>query len=126
MLNPSSPAFVELLLWTIYVLLTVAGLLTVWSMIRSIRQRGRGEVRSNGIPVGRIAWGVAALLVVTLGVTYALGSTEPLMINKTIYDNAFWLRVSDMLINTSLVLIVIAILGVLIGMSGIQRRSKNS
>ena len=126
MLNPSSPVFIELLLWTMYALLAAAVGLTCWSLVHGFRLRGRGPVRSNGIPVGRIAWGTVALLVVTLLLTYILGSTEPLTINGNIYADAFWLRVSDMLINTSLVLIGVAVIGVLTGMSGIQRKNHHS
>ena len=124
MIDLSSPLFVELLLWTIYVLIAVAVGLTAWSLVRGVRLQGRGAVQSYGIPVGRIAWGVAALLVVVLGVTFALGSTEPLTVNGRTFADAFWLRTSDMLINTSFVLILIAVLGVLYGMSGLNRRQK--
>lgn len=123
MLNPSSPIFVELLLWTVYALLVVSIGLTAWSMLRAMRMQGRGEVRSNGIPVGRIAWGTVALLIVLLAVTFALGSTEPLAINGKTYADSFWLRASDMLINTSLTLVVIAIIGVLFGLSGLARKN---
>lgn len=122
MLSPSSPVFVELLLWLLYGLLTVAVVLTLWSALRSIRLQGRGSVVSNGIPVGRIAWGVAAMVLVLLIVTYFLGSTAPLAVNGNIFSDAFWLRASDMFIYTSLLLIAIAVLGVLFGVSGLSRR----
>ena len=122
MLSPSSPVFVELLLWLLYGLLTVAVVLTLWSALRSIRLQGRGVVVSNGIPVGRIAWGVAAMVLVLLIVTYFLGSTAPLVVNGIVFSDAFWLRASDMFIYTSLLLIAIAVLGVLFGVSGLSRR----
>lgn len=122
MINTSSPLFVELLLCTIYLLLAAAVVLTAWSLVRGVRQQGRGGTLSNGIPAGRIAWWTAALLLVVLLLTYAFGSTEPLQINGKTFADPFWLRTSDMLINSSAVLIVIAAIGVLLGSSGVGRR----
>jgi hypothetical protein len=123
MLNTSSPLFIELLLWTIYVLLAVALGLTCWSLLHNFRLQGHGPVRSNGIPVGRIAWSIAILFAATMGLTFATGSTASLTINGRVFSDTFWLRTSDMFINTSLILIIVAIAGILIGMSGIQRKN---
>ena len=124
MLNPSSPFFVELTLWTVYVLLAVSLTLTLWSVVRSMGMRGHGQADDNGIPATRIAWVVGGVLVVLLAVTYALGGTEPLAINGKPFADAFWLRTSDMLINSSLVLMVLAAIAVLLGFLGIGRHIK--
>ena len=124
MLNPSSPFFVELTLWTVCVLLAVSLTLTLWSVVRSMGMRGHGQADDNGIPATRIAWVVGGVLVVLLAVTYALGGTEPLAINGKPFADAFWLRTSDMLINSSLVLMVLAAIAVLLGFLGIGRHIK--
>ena len=72
----------------------------------------------------RIAWLTAGVLVVTLAVTWLTASTQPLNINGKIYADAFWLRISDMLINTALVLIVIVV-GVMV-FSEIKTRTVRS
>ena len=102
-----SPLFVDIVLYAIYVLLAVAVLLTVWSVVRSSRYEVRGAKYENGVPVRRIAWLTAGVLVVTLAVTWLTASTQPLNINGKTFSDAFWLRMSDMLINTALVLIVV-------------------
>ena len=104
-----SPLFIDIVLYTIYVLLAAAVLLTVWSAVRGFRRSGGLKVRGyeNGVPVRRIAWLTAGVLVVTLAVTWLTASTQPLNINGKTFANAFWLRISDMLINTALVLVVI-------------------
>ena len=109
-----SPLFIDIVLYTIYVLLAAAVLLTVWSVVRGARcevRDGNGEVRGtkyeNGVPVRRIALLTAGLLAATLVVTWLTASTQPLNINGKTYSDAFWLRMSDMLINTAIVLIVI-------------------
>ncbi len=121
-----SPLFIDIVLYTIYVLLAAAVLLTVWSVVRGFRRSGGVKVQGceNGVPVRRIAWLTAGVLVVTLAVTWLTASTQPLNINGKIYADAFWLRISDMLINTALVLIVIVV-GVMV-FSEIKTRTVRS
>ena len=120
-----SPLFIDIVLYTIYVLLAAAVLLTVWSVVRSYSKcEARGTRFENGVPVRRIAWLTAGVLVVTLAVTWLTASTQPLNINGKIYADAFWLRISDMLINTALVLIVIVV-GVMV-FSEIKTRTVRS
>jgi len=104
----------------IYVLLAAIVGVTLWSLLHGFRLGG-GSARENGIPVRRIALGVAALLVVLLSVTALTASTAPLVINGKPYTNVFWLRVSDMLIVSSIVLIIIAALAVAAGKLRIRR-----
>ena len=110
-----SPLFIDIVLYTIYVLLAAAVLLTVWSVVRGFRRCGGTKVRGyeNGVPVRRIAWLTVGVLVVTLVVTWLTASTQPLNINGKTYADVFWLRISDMLINTAIVLIVMVV-GVMI------------
>jgi cobalamin synthase len=122
MLDTSSPLFIELLLWTIYALLAVAVGITVWSVLRTMKKQGPSERYSNGIAVRRIAWGTAAVLVVLLALTFLTGSTEPLIINGRPYNDTFWLRTCDMLINTALALIVIAVICVTYSTFRLYRR----
>ena len=115
-----SPVFVDALLVGIYVLLAVTLGLSVWSMLRSLRLRER-KTTEQGIPAKHIAWGVFALLVGTLALTCLLADTTPLYINGNAFTNRFWLRVSDMLINSSIILIVVATLGVVVSAMGMGR-----
>lgn len=116
-----SPVFVELLLDSIYILLAMAVMLTGWSAVRSVRLR-KGQHEGGGVPVRGIAWGVFALLVLTLGATALLADVSPMTINGHLYDNATWLRVSDMLINTSAVLMLVAIICLIVGYTGVVRK----
>ena len=101
MINYASPTFVSLVLWVLYVLLALALGLTAWSVLRGMRLQGRP-------PHGRLPLAVAGLVVLTMVATWLLASTEPLSVNGRTYDNAFWLRTSDMLIGTSAVLMAVA------------------
>ena len=110
MINPASPLFVDVLLYTVYALLLAAVALMLWSGVRSFRLRNRDEAVENRIPARRVAWGVGLLFVALLAITFATGSTTPIDINGKPYDDTLWLRSSDMLINSSIALIVIAAL----------------
>ena len=103
-----SDLFITILLGGIYILFAVAVILTAWSAVRTIRFRQQ-QKPDFGMPQKRIVWSVVILLVLTLGITYLFGSTQPLSINGDIYQDAFWLRLSDMFINSTLVLLVIAV-----------------
>lgn len=116
-----SPVFVELLLDSIYILLAMAVMLTGWSAVRSVRLR-KGQHEGGGVPVRGIAWGVFALLVLTLGATALLADVSPMTINGHMYDNTAWLRVSDMLINTSAVLMLVAVVCLIVGYTGVVRK----
>jgi hypothetical protein len=119
-----SPLFIDVLLTSIYALLALTLGLTVWSMLRTLQMRNR-ERLTMGIPAKRIAWGVALLLCATLALTALTADTQPLTINGHLYDSSFWLRVSDMLINTSTVLIVVAVMCVALSALGIGRLLKH-
>ena len=117
MINYESPLYVDIVLYTIYALLAAAVLLTAWSAVRArAMHRGDGGTE-NGIPVGRIAWLTGGMLVLTLALTWLTASTQPLNINGRTYSDTFWLRASDMLINTALILI--AVVTLLVAVTGI-------
>ncbi len=104
----TDPVFIDILLGTLYVMLVLVTLLVVWSAVRSLRLR-EGKELDWGFPSKRIAWGVAILVVATLAITALLADTTPLVINGKMYTDTLWLRIGDMMIWTSAVLIVVAV-----------------
>ena len=114
---------IDLLLYVIYGLLAVAAALTVWSVVRSMLRSRKGAVEW-GIPVRTIGWLIVVGVAVCLVLTFALADVRPLSINGRLFVDGMWLRVADMLINTSLVLIIVAVLGVVFGVSGLSRKLK--
>ena len=101
---------IDVILYTIYILLAVGIGLALWSALRHVR-------------VTPLMLGVAAGMLTILALTYFLADTTPLTINGRTFDE-FWLRVSDMLIWTSVVLMLIAVLGVVISATGLGRKLK--
>ncbi|MBQ9644746.1 MAG: hypothetical protein IJV24_00110 [Prevotella sp.] len=114
---------IDLLFYVIYAMLAMAVGLTGWSVVRSLTCN-RSEAVVGRIPVRSIAWATVALLAVVLAVSYACGSTQPMVVNGQTFVNGFWLRVADMFIYTSAVLIAVAVVGVLFGASGLSRKLK--
>ena len=106
--------FVNLLLWTIYLLIAATIVLTVWSAIRSFKQRGGSEAVTNNVPARRLTIAIAVGIIVLLGLTFLLASTSALTINGREYTDAFWLRTSDMLINSSIALIIVAVVSIVV------------
>lgn len=118
----TAPLLTDAVMWFSYVLLFVAIAVTAVSVVRGIRVHAGDDRLSNGIPATRIAWSVAGLLVVSLLLTFALGSSDPVMINGRRFTSVFWLKLTDMFINTALLLGIIAVAAVGYGMSGLNRR----
>lgn len=119
----NAPLLTDTLLIYIYVMCGLAVVVAVVAMVRGALMYGGRRYETNGVPSGRIARGVALLLVVTLVVTYALGSSEPLIVNGRVYAESGWLKLTDMFINTSAVLGVVAVAIVVYGVSGLNRKN---
>ena len=119
----NAPLLTDTLLIYIYVMCGLTVVVAVVAMVRGALMYGGRRYETNGVPSGRIARGVALLLVVTLVVTYALGSSEPLIVNGKVYAESGWLKLTDMFINTSAALGVVAVAIVVYGVSGLNRKN---
>ncbi len=121
--NFNAPILTDLLLGYMYLLLAVAVAVAIVSVARGLRMSNKTERVVNGVPAAKIARGAVVLLFGSLAVTLATGSAEPMGINGTQYADTLWLKVSDMFINTSAILLVVAVLAVAYGLSGLNRRA---
>lgn len=122
--NFNAPILTDALLVFVYLLIAVAVAVAVVAMVRGLRLRNKTDMVVNGIPAARIARGSATLLVTTLAVAFALGSSSPLSINGVDYTDAFWLKATDMFIYTSAVLLLVAVGAMGYGLSGHNRKAK--
>lgn len=119
----NAPVLTDLVLVLMYLMIAAGLGVAVYSVIRGSRTRSSEKV-VNGVPVAKIMWGTVAFVAVLLIVTFLAGSSEPLKVNGTLFSDAFWLRLTDMFIYTSLVLIAAAVVAVGYSMSGINRKRK--
>lgn len=120
----NAPLLTDLVLWYIYALFTAAVVVAMVSVIRAIRLQTKATSMENGIRTVIIERCVLAFLVCCLALTFAFGDTTPMYINGRMFTSTVWLRLSDMLINTSLVLIITAIVAAAFGLTGLNRRTR--
>lgn len=125
--NPdfNAPMFTSALIVLMCVLLVVAFVLAVASFATAQRNGAvleNAEVRQ--IPergIARCIWGGLALLLL---VTFCLGSSVPIPVNGSDYADWTWLKASDMLVYTSLVLLLCAFVAVAFGATRYIRKKK--
>ena len=102
-------AYVMLVLMAVTLLAAVIAVL--WAVVMAARKRGSGLAKTeNRVPARRIAMLMLAGTLVLLLLTFALGSSVPVLINGKSFDSFFWLRAADMFICSSGVLLVVAAL----------------
>ncbi len=92
------------------------------SMLWFARCRGHVLNVTGGIPAGKISAAVVSLLIISLIVTYVTSSNTAIIINGRSYNETSWLCLTDMFIHTTEILLGVAVLAVVYGMSGINRR----
>lgn len=113
--NFNAPLFTDAVLVLMMLMTACSIALVAWSAVRDARIMGRGESRSNNIPVRKIGYAVAAGTAIIMLFTFIIGSSTPMDINGVKYADSFWLKASDMFILTSGTLIVAAIAAVVYG-----------
>lgn len=120
----NAPVLTDAVLVFIYMLVFVASALAVGAVVVSVRRRDESSAVINNVPTARISRVVRGLLCLTLVATYGFGSSEPVLANGVEFTDRFWLKATDMFINTSFVLLIVAVCGVIFGLSGYNRKVK--
>lgn len=120
----NAPLLTDAVLVFMYLLTAAAAVLAAYAAVMGIRQRDKSSAVVNNIPAALISRATAALLAASLAVTFLLGSSQPVPVNGVEYTDTFWLKATDMFINTSFVLLAVAVAGVAFGLSGYNRKIK--
>lgn len=121
--NFVAPLFTDLLLVFVCLVFVVAVASTAWSVVRTLKSRGKGERMVNNIPAKNISYGVVIVTVVVLLAALVLGSSDAIMVNGTEYSDKFWLHVADMFVYSSLVLVIIAV-GTIVVFTAVNNRKR--
>lgn len=119
-----APMLTDVLLGFMWFLLCIAIVTSVFAVVRGVQRANRSEGVTNGIPARKITYatyGVTALLLV---LTFVFGSTQSMLVNGQTFADSFWLRMSDMFVNTSLLLLVLAAGVVLFGATRYYRKER--
>lgn len=120
----NAPLLTDVLIGYVYLLTAAAVGVAVFSAIHGIRTRSRQDGVENGVPTARINTITWIITVLLLAGSFACATTEPIKVNGKLYSETIWLRLSDMFIVTSGVMILLAVIAVAFGMSGYSRRLK--
>lgn len=105
----NSPLFTDLIIALAFIFLVAAVVLSVVSRLHSFKV-GHQEDVVNGIPVKRIARGVAfGVVVLMLAFCFLWPVADEIFINGSAYDDRLWMHVANMFVNTSLMLIVVGV-----------------
>jgi hypothetical protein len=120
--NFNAPLFTDALLVLISLVLLGTIGFSAWAIWRALKVRGKGERLNNNIPVKKIGYSILGGVVFLLLFTFLIGSSKPMTINGIAYNDVFWLKTADMLINTIIVLIVVATGSVIYGATKYIRR----
>ena len=105
-MNIVSQGIADVMLWLMYIAIVVTIMVTAYSVWHGLRFRRKGDDVVNGVPAGKIGWIVAIGFVLCMVLTFAFGSTKPIISNGQMLTDTFWLRVADMFIYTSIILII--------------------
>lgn len=104
---------IDVFLYLIYFALCVSMAAIFWSLFRTMKHQRHDDGVVHNIPRRKIALSILATVVVILIATFSLGSTEPVTIGLSTFNDPFWLRVANMLICTSIILIIIPLLHII-------------
>ena len=104
---PDSTLIIDIVLWAVYLLLAVSVGAAVWSAVHGVRTHERTDDPLAARRTSMIGYATAGLLAIVLLLTYLFASTQPVVSNGHPFTDVVWLRLTDMLICTSILLICV-------------------
>lgn len=123
--NFTAPLLTDVLLVLMIVALVVSIAVTAVAVFVGLRKRNPDDRTVNGVPASLISWITVGVTFALLVVTFLLGSTRAMTINGREYADVVMLKLSDMFVSSSLVMILLAVGTVLFGYTRyIRRRNK--
>ena len=114
-----APQFLGLLMYWMYALVAIC---TVCTVAGAVTSKG-GKVDSNMPKWGEVLAQVGTwLFVPVLVVSWFVASTDPIMTGTGLYEDAFWLQVTDAIIYTVYVLLGITAVALFASLTGIFKK----
>ena len=95
----------------VFVALVLIGTLavTAWSVVAGWRQRASAGSMVGRVSLRKLHGGIACAVLVLAALAWALGSSEPLLVNGVPFTSAFWLHAADMFVALCVVLIIVTL-----------------
>lgn len=107
MIMADSTLFIDIVLWAVYILLAAAVGATIWSTLHGIYTHDPISDPLASRRTSIIGYLTAGFVAVVMVLTYLFASTKPLTVNDKPFTNTMWLRLTDMFIYTSILLICV-------------------
>ena len=98
---------IDLLLWAVYLLLAAAVGFAVWSAVHGVKTHEKENNQLASRHTSVLGYATLGLVAVVLLLTYLLASTQPVLSNGKPFTDHLWLRLTDMFIFSSILLICI-------------------
>ena len=118
----NAPLLTDVLLGFMWFLFAVTLIVSVVAVVRGVRRANQNEGVTNGIPARKITYITYGATALILLLTFVFGSTRAMMVNGQNFADTFWLRMSDMFVNSSLLLLVLAAGVVIFGATRYYRK----
>ena len=122
----NAPLFTDVLLIFMWALFGLAVFAMVLSLIHSARTISGKQRIVNDIPTYRISVAVFGTTLLCLVLSFMVGSSHPMVINGANYTDKFWLKVSDMFVTSSIVLLLFAIAVTVFGATRYYRKKNKN
>ena len=119
----NAPLMTDAVIWLMVLLLIVLLCLVAWSYLMSHKKRKKNDSQHH-IPARKLSRGIGFMTLILLVLSFVFGSTSAIKVNNEMYDSSFWLKTSDMLIFTSLVLMFIAATAIVFSVMKNRYKSK--
>ena len=100
--------FTSVLLIVIELLILATVALALWSSYKSAKLRREAKKGQVANPTVKIVVGVVAVLWLAYVVVELLLTAQPMMINGKLYDDSLWIHLSDIVLNTAIIMFLIA------------------
>lgn len=113
----NEPQYTDALIYLKYALAAITAVLAVLAGLFQFGQSLKDD------PKGAVKTVIALVLVIALIVAcYAVGSTDPILVNGEPYADGFWLKITDMFLYSMYALAALATIATIINLTGIFKR----
>ena len=102
-----SVLFVDIVLWAMYLALVIGIVAAVWSAVHGVRTHEVSNDKMVSRHTARIGYLTAGFVALVLLMTYLLASTQPVVSNGKPFTDPQWLRLTDMFLLSSIILICV-------------------
>lgn len=119
-----SPMLTDVILVLMIVLLAAAAVVGIAAVYVGLMKRDKSDRTVNGVPAAKISTITFGVTFAVLLLTFIFGSTDSMMINGHQFTDLVSLKLTDMFVATSIVMIVLAIGAMVFGYTRYIRKEK--